>query len=100
MVKEWQHEHASDMLLKHMIDQNYIDDIEKSDVDLIGKLINGDDNSIHREKGWMFDIVANKRNSIDVDKFDYIMRDAHNTGLKSTFTEYTRVINGGKSAWK
>ena len=26
--------------------------------------------------GWMFDIVANKRNSLDVDKFDYLCRDA------------------------
>ena len=24
---------------------------------------------------WIFDIVNNKRNSIDVDKFDYINRD-------------------------
>lgn len=24
---------------------------------------------------WMFDIINNKRNSIDVDKFDYIKRD-------------------------
>jgi HD superfamily phosphohydrolase len=24
---------------------------------------------------WLFDIVNNKRNSIDVDKFDYIKRD-------------------------
>jgi len=24
---------------------------------------------------WIFDVINNKRNSIDVDKFDYIMRD-------------------------
>lgn len=26
-------------------------------------------------EAWMFDIINNKRNSIDVDKFDYIKRD-------------------------
>ena len=26
---------------------------------------------------WVFDIVANKRNSIDVDKFDYMTRDSY-----------------------
>lgn len=33
----------------------------------------------------MYEIVANERNSIDVDKFDYIVRDTANLGLKSTF---------------
>ena len=29
----------------------------------------------------MFDIINNKRNSIDVDKFDYIQRDTKMMGL-------------------
>ncbi|KAJ3288166.1 SAM domain and HD [Borealophlyctis nickersoniae] len=36
------------------------------------------------KKLYLFEIVANKRNSVDVDKFDYIQRDCHNVGLKSS----------------
>ena len=32
-----------------------------------------------------YDIVANKRNNIDVDKFDYFVRDGHALGLKIQF---------------
>jgi len=31
---------------------------------------------------WIYDIVANKITSIDVDKFDYMLRDCHYLGLK------------------
>lgn len=46
----------------------------------------------------MFDIVANKKNSVDVDKFDYIERDTYNLGLRSSYDPkrllvYSRVIN-------
>lgn len=32
-------------------------------------------------EAWMFDIINNKRNSIDVDKFDYIKRDTQMMNL-------------------
>ena len=34
---------------------------------------------------YLFDIVSNTTNSIDVDKFDYILRDAYYTGVKVAF---------------
>ena len=33
----------------------------------------------------MFQIVANKRTSIDVDKFDYLSRDCHHLGINNSF---------------
>jgi HD superfamily phosphohydrolase len=40
---------------------------------------------------FLFDIVANKRNSIDVDKFDYLQRDAMCAGVK-TSCDFGRII--------
>lgn len=37
------------------------------------------------EKTFLYDIVANKRNGIDVDKFDYFARDCHVLGLTKSF---------------
>jgi HD superfamily phosphohydrolase len=36
---------------------------------------------VRDDKMFLFDIVANQRNSIDVDKFDYIARDSHYLGV-------------------
>jgi deoxynucleoside triphosphate triphosphohydrolase SAMHD1 len=52
-----------------------------------------------REKQYLFDIVVNKRNAIDVDKFDYITRDSKNLGIASDFDssrliKLSAVING------
>jgi len=46
----------------------------------------------------MFEIVANKKNSVDVDKFDYLARDCYNCGIKSSYDFsrlmiFSRVIN-------
>jgi HD superfamily phosphohydrolase len=37
-----------------------------------------------RRHGFLFDIVSNKRNSLDVDKYDYLQRDCYNVGIKSS----------------
>lgn len=44
-----------------------------------------------------YQIVANKRNGIDVDKWDYLARDCHMLGIKSNFDhmrciEYAKVL--------
>ena len=40
---------------------------------------------------FIYQIVSNNLNSIDVDKFDYISRDFHNIGLKNGF-DYSRLL--------
>lgn len=37
----------------------------------------------------MYEVVSNSRNSVDVDKFDYLARDCYCCGLKSTY-DFTR----------
>ncbi len=60
------------MLLEDLVNDNNIPDISTDQVKLIQDLIAGEttDPNRHRPAGkrFLFDIVANKRNSIDVDK--------------------------------
>ncbi|BBH00400.1 HD domain-containing metal-dependent phosphohydrolase family protein [Prunus dulcis] len=44
-----------------------------------------------REKRFLYEIVANGRNGIDVDKFDYIVRDCRACGLGCNF-EFQRLM--------
>ncbi|KAI9499236.1 HD phosphohydrolase domain-containing protein [Zychaea mexicana] len=96
---QWSHEQASEMMLEYLIDDNNID-IERNEINLIKDLIAGTPRSQNKYDGraFLFDIVANKRNSVDVDKFDYIERDAQNLGLRSSYDAkrllmYSRVVN-------
>ena len=77
------------MLIEYLIDEHNID-IESESVSRIKRLIKGEKQG--DEKGWLYDIVANKRNSIDVDKFDYLARDAYNTGVRSVYYDFDRLI--------
>ena len=43
------------------------------------------------EDNWIYQIVANTNNQIDVDKIDYIMRDSYHLGLQ-TGGEFRRII--------
>jgi len=49
------------------------------------------------DKRYLYEIVANKRNGIDVDKFDYFSRDCHHLNIKNNFDhirwiKFARVI--------
>ncbi|CAO3678225.1 unnamed protein product [Rhizopus stolonifer] len=95
----WSHEQGSEIMLEYLIDDNHID-IEKDEVNFIKDLIAGEPrtNSKYEDRQFLFDIVANKKNSVDVDKFDYIERDAYNLGLRSSYDAhrllvYSRVVN-------
>ncbi|XP_063816252.1 deoxynucleoside triphosphate triphosphohydrolase SAMHD1 isoform X2 [Pseudophryne corroboree] len=43
------------------------------------------------EKCFLYEIVANKRNGIDVDKWDYFARDCHHLGIQNNF-DYKRFL--------
>ncbi|KAJ8517378.1 hypothetical protein ONZ45_g5413 [Pleurotus djamor] len=76
----WTHEQGSEMMLDYLIDDNGIE-ISKDDRDFVKALIAGEPKKCRpTEKRFLFDIVSNKLNGLDVDKFDYICRDAHMIG--------------------
>lgn len=94
-------------VFENLVDDNNID-IRREDIKFIGDVIIGSkrksllassDGFQNSGRGFLFDIVANKRNSVDVDKFDYLARDAHNSGIKFTYDaarlmRFSRVIGG------
>lgn len=97
------HEERSILILKHMINKYNID-INKDELLVIRDLINPKDNNYdkwnekYRIGKWIFEIVSNPRNNVDVDKFDYINRDNRAIGLKldvdfSRLIMQARVIN-------
>ncbi|CAB1451020.1 unnamed protein product [Pleuronectes platessa] len=44
-----------------------------------------------KDKSFLYEIVANKRNAIDVDKWDYFARDCYHLGIKNNF-DYQRCL--------
>ncbi len=71
--KTWHHEQASTMMLDHLIESNHID-IEREAQQFLHQLINSDLARPKDARMFLFDIVANGRNSIDVDKFGMASR--------------------------
>ena len=115
----WEHENMSAQLLRYLIDANDIPVHEYFDCDtaqaechinFVVKLIEGlkdespwpDDLGRGEQKRFLFDIVANKRNGIDVDKLDYLVRDsmaAFGSSHPPGFDIY-RIIKSSKVAFR
>uniref|UniRef100_A0A453DNF1 HD domain-containing protein n=1 Tax=Aegilops tauschii subsp. strangulata TaxID=200361 RepID=A0A453DNF1_AEGTS len=87
----WSHEHMSALLLDSIVDKHSID-IEPDYLKVIKEMIvaSSDVSTAEgvKEKRFLYDIVANGRNGIDVDKFDYIDRDCRACGIGSNFQHW------------
>ncbi|XP_042498660.1 deoxynucleoside triphosphate triphosphohydrolase SAMHD1 homolog [Macadamia integrifolia] len=90
---EWSHEHMSGDIIDYIVDQNCL----KTDPDIIKKakemILASSEFAVPKstEKEFLYDIVANGRNGIDVDKFDYIARDCRACGLGCSF-QFERLM--------
>ena len=90
-IEGWDHEEFGGRIIQYLIDKNGIEDIDEDMLKMINSLIEG--NNLHNtEYDWIYQIVANKENSIDVDKFDYIQRDIYHSGVKTLSVDYTRIF--------
>lgn len=96
---KWRHESMSNIMLDYLITENDIA-IKDDDLKFVHSLIDPEEyieRPEYADKRFLYDIVANTRNSIDVDKFDYVARDCHYLGMKSSFdsgrlTSLCRVV--------
>uniref|UniRef100_A0A8C2IZI9 Deoxynucleoside triphosphate triphosphohydrolase SAMHD1 n=1 Tax=Cyprinus carpio TaxID=7962 RepID=A0A8C2IZI9_CYPCA len=93
-------------MFRHMVEENNLEPLivsygldMENDLTFIDELIKGVDT---KEKDWpakgrtedkafLYEIVANKRNSIDVDKWDYFARDCHYLGISKSF-DHQRLL--------
>jgi HD superfamily phosphohydrolase len=92
--EKWKHEVASVDMFDHMLDANTDlgKDLSTKQRNFIKDLINpskGADRS--NKKSFLYEIVANKRTEVDVDKWDYFARDCHHLGMKNGF-DHNRLI--------
>uniref|UniRef100_A0A9J7YS89 HD domain-containing protein n=1 Tax=Cyprinus carpio carpio TaxID=630221 RepID=A0A9J7YS89_CYPCA len=103
--EKWKHEQMSilmfDDIVKSLKAEN--EDVLKEhglddkDVTFIKELIEGAKTSEWTYKGrdedksFLYEIVANKQNGIDVDKWDYFARDCHHLGIRNSF-DHQRLL--------
>jgi HD superfamily phosphohydrolase len=87
------HENRSCLILQTIIenDQFLSSEIMQPEIDFIKTLINPSKDHL----SFIYQIVSNNFNAIDVDKFDYLVRDSLALGLKFGF-DYVRLLNDAK----
>lgn len=85
---EWSHEQMSAEMIDHIVDEHHIE-IDAETTKRVKEMILASSkysmDTSGREKHFLYDIVANGRNGVDVDKFDYIVRDCRACGLGCSF---------------
>nr|XP_040048551.1 deoxynucleoside triphosphate triphosphohydrolase SAMHD1-like [Gasterosteus aculeatus aculeatus] len=100
----WKHEDASVKMFNHLVNVNELKSAMKTyklklprDLYFIRELIAGpmDPNVVSspqwpyrgrpENKSFLYEIVSNTRNAIDVDKWDYFARDCYHLGIKNNF---------------
>ncbi|VVA13438.1 PREDICTED: deoxynucleoside triphosphate [Prunus dulcis] len=91
---EWSHEDMSLKMIEYIVDKHCID-IDSAILKTAKEMIlasseHGPEKSM-TEKRFLYDIVANGRTEIDVDKFDYIVRDSRACGIGSGF-QFERLM--------
>ncbi|XP_064160694.1 deoxynucleoside triphosphate triphosphohydrolase SAMHD1-like [Anguilla rostrata] len=89
-LENWTHEEQSGSMLEMLIGN--ISDTEcrafiDTHKDFIKELIDprGEIRNFKNPKTFLYEIVSNKRNGIDVDKMDYFSRDCYHLGIESNF---------------
>ncbi|XP_012479402.1 uncharacterized protein LOC105794662 isoform X2 [Gossypium raimondii] len=91
---EWSHEDMSVKMIDYIVDAHHIE-IDAAILNNVKEMVlassaNASQNTVN-EKRFLYDIVANGRNGIDVDKFDYIVRDSRACGLGCNF-QFQRLL--------
>ena len=92
----WNHERMGADMFQWCLDDNHID-LDPSVVRRVCDFITSNEDGA-KEKRYLFDIIANKQNGIDVDKFEYLLRDSFQAGVRMNvdtmrLTSHMKVID-------
>ncbi|XP_043984777.1 deoxynucleoside triphosphate triphosphohydrolase SAMHD1-like [Gambusia affinis] len=92
------HEEASQKMFDHMVKENHLTAVmedhglvPQEDLPFIRELIDPPKiaewphHGRPREKAFLYEVVSNTRNKIDVDKWEYFARDCHQLGMQNSF---------------
>ena len=91
LQEPWHHEQASIMMLKAALEAAGLE-LSASELSFVSEVIDPAHYPARSSsKAFLYEIVANARTSLDVDKLDYLARDCHNIGL-STALRHERLI--------
>jgi deoxynucleoside triphosphate triphosphohydrolase SAMHD1 len=95
---QMEHEVRSCLILELII-KKYGIEISELEKHIIFNMILPDEECLSKERSFLYKIVNNKKNGIDVDKFDYIKRDSFFLGMSfgfdcSRIIKQSRVIDG------
>ncbi|XP_037080063.1 deoxynucleoside triphosphate triphosphohydrolase SAMHD1-like isoform X2 [Pollicipes pollicipes] len=101
--RKWKHEQASVQMFQHMVEENDLmpkfkaAGLTEQDLIFIKEQIAGPSVCTGRytgrpdQKTFLYEIISNKRNGIDVDKWDYFCRDSLLLGINISF-DYRRCL--------
>ncbi|XP_065817364.1 deoxynucleoside triphosphate triphosphohydrolase SAMHD1 [Labrus bergylta] len=101
-LEEWKHEKGSCDMLDHLLKENNLEPvmekyklIPEEDITFIKEMIAGPLQESEgqkwpykgrpEKKSFLYEIVSNKKNGVDVDKFDYLARDSLYLGIMNNF---------------
>jgi deoxynucleoside triphosphate triphosphohydrolase SAMHD1 len=87
---EPEHEERGIEIIRTMV-KKYNININDDELNDVVTMIDPDKTKDYGEKQWLYQIVANKVCSIDVDKIDYLQRDCYHIGMKFG-GEYSRLM--------
>ena len=102
----WEHEHSSFRMLLLAIEENPDIEIAEDDLTFIKELICGGDkdkaaqgeypySARGPDQFFLYEIISNKKTGIDVDKMDYMMRDAKALGINIKF-DFEWFVDAGE----
>ena len=107
---EWKHEKGSEEMFDYLYGENEKvqeefrkANLTEKDRTFIKSLINPSDGikdnvkktGRGKDKGFLYEIISNEENGIDVDKWDYLARDCHHLGIKNN-ADHDRLIKFAK----